>query len=403
MGKFGFIGLLLAISTAAGADGLRWDLNDVSYLLRLPSEGASLPNHLLGPQSSGTKGELLPQDIYERIPTLLNSGNGNPTLYRRALRVIAMRFNPCPSFNANTCKPEVRMVWQPIERYRGDGPWVAQDGAIHSFYQLDDRAATELISGLSELKSEGSSYGVSTGGVSLGVHPALMNEQFSGIFSRKLNDLFLKFCGEENLLQVTFMSLLTPTQWWRFGGFVRQQNRQWQAMPIPRLDADLVDIFNTATEASSTSGAGGTALDGMINVLPDSYPERDNLLPLISNDMRFNDGRDLPIFKDKLAAIARFNNPHISRADEVDCASCHIADAGRFFAVQRFPELSEYRASEDYQQPDGEKFNLQNSTVRSHSTRIVRAFGYFNSVPAINQRAIHETAAAAHWLNQFQR
>lgn len=137
----------------------------------------------------------------------------------------------------------------------------------------------------------------------------------------------------------------------------------------------------------------------MINVLPDTYPEEDNIFTLINKSFRFNDDRDLPIFAEKLGALARFRNPKKTNPLTLDCVSCHIANASELYAVDRFPELERVEVKDTYTNPRPDVFNLENTTIAPKSTKILRAFGYFGDKAAINQRAINESANVAHYLN----
>lgn len=105
------------------------------------------------------------------------------------------------------------------------------------------------------------------------------------------------------------------------------------------------------------------------------------------------------MFREKLDAIARFRNPHRSSTRDLDCASCHYADAARYYATNRFPQIRSLRSDDAFENPDPAIYNLQNTTIVASSTRVVRAFGYFDDKPAVSQRTIHDSVVSAHWLN----
>lgn len=376
-----------------------WNLNDVSYLFRIPKSAQENHNHLLNPRSAGNKGILFPLKTYEALPTLNNSGNGKQRAYEEELRVIALRIDPCPNtFDANQCQPEMRLVWQPLELDPDSQEWFAQDAAVHTFYKLTSEEFSLLKKQLWTLKIKSTDYNISTDKAPLNIHPAFLKEQTFSWFNDSLNKIILHHCGEKNLVKVTFMSLLTPNVWWRFGG-VTPKNGRWTNMKIPRLLPTFQDIFNSAFEPVSMIHNPGVEMDAIFNIHPDDYPVQDNIFKVINKGFRYNDERDLPVFEEKLHAVERFKNPHFSNPDNLDCASCHYADATRFYAEKTFPSLKNFSSPYAFKNPNSSLFNLENSTIGKTATRVVRAFGYFHQQPAINQRVINDSAETAHWLN----
>ena len=392
-------GLCLFISINSWAHSNKWNLNDVSYLFSIPSLDSETPDPLLGLNSQTPRGEvLMPKAIYEKIPTILNAGKGNPSLHP-LFKVVAVRIDPCPSLVEADCQPEMRMVWQAIEKDFYTKKWTARDGAMHSFYALSLPEFAQLKKELWAFKIENQDRGITTLKKPLNVHPAMADKKWGAVNNDHLKNIFLKYSGESRLKKVTFMSLLVPTRWWRFGSFVLDEKGQWAAEEIPRLGGAITeDLFNT-TNGGDPADFMTTKMDGAINSLPESYPERDNLMPMINKSYRSADEKDLPVFKDKLHAVARFRNPHQTNPSNLDCVSCHFADASKLYAVTRFPELHFYKSKYSYKNPNEKIFNLENTTIAPKSTKIVRAFGYFEHLPAINQRTINDSAVSAHWLN----
>ncbi len=391
----------LSFTPSVQAAEMRWNLNDVSYLFPIPQGHEQNADHLLHPDRAGRQGVLLPEAIRQAIPTLLVNGNGNGTLFaERDIRVVSVRVDPCPALAQKSCVPEVRMVLQPVQFDRLDGKWTARDAAVHTVYRLSTTEFEQLTGQLWQLKIAAHQAGVSTHKRPLGVHPALANPGTAKRFNDQLQKLLLDYCGENNLIRVTFMSLMIPTQWWRFGGFERTVEGRWNRLIIPRLGAPDEDIFNTALEEQPFGkGTPGREMDATFNVLPDEYPENDNIFPLIDNSYRQENEDNLSVFRSRLDAVARFRNPHKTNFDTLDCAACHYADASRFYAEKSFPELKGHLSPDSYRNPDPGLFDLENTTVGRAATRILRGFGYFDDQPALNQRAIHESAEAAHWLN----
>jgi hypothetical protein len=394
----GLFSFLVLLAQPAAAAKMQWNLNDVSYLFALPQGDAQAALDLLGPREQSGSGPLLPKHLYSRIPTLLLGGNGNETLYNIALRVVAARIDPCPGLDADACSPEIRLVWQPVEFDQYSKKWLARDAAVHCFYSLPAEAFESLKQDLWKLKLELANAGVDTKQQALFVHPALQNEATAKLFNPTIQQILLKYTGRHNLDKITFVALMTPKQWWRFGAFEKTPDGQWRTADIPRLDLQTVDIFNVAVEDGV--GLGNEAgIDAIFNIFPEEYPEDDNIFAVINKGFRFNDARDRAVFESKLDPIARFRNPHRSNTDTLDCASCHYADATREYISKRFPELGNFSSPEQYPNPAADIYNLANRTVAATSGRNVRAFGFFDDQPVISQRTINESAAVADWLN----
>ncbi len=385
-------------SEAPLASEMQWNLNDVSYLFKLPTGNAQAPVSLLGPKEEARKGPLLPRRLYGRLPTLLIDGAGNATLYKQAMRVVGARIDPCPDGKNNACSPEIRLVWQPVEYDEFAGTWLARDAAVHCFYGLSPTELELLKKDLWDIKKRFAELGVDTKLKALDIHPALRNDRTADGFGREIRRVLLKYVGEGNLEKITYVALLVPTKWWRFGAFEKDRNGKWRTADIPRLGAPTEDIFNVAVYDGIGLGP-EKGLDAVFNVLPEDYPEADNIFTVINKGYRFNDARDRSVFEGKLDTIARFQNPRRTNVDNLDCAACHYADATRYYMGNRFRELKQADSVEEFENPDPTVFNLENGTLAAASTRNVRAFGFLGDKPVVSQRTINESALSALWLN----
>ena len=380
------------------AADMQWNLNDVSYLFQLPTGNAQASVNLLAPQDQDGAGPLLPPKPFAQLPTLLIDGAGNATLYKQALRVVAVRIDPCPDGKTGACAPQVRLIWQPVEYDEFSGKWLARDAAVHCFYALSRGELELLKEELWDIKKRFADLGVDTKLKALDVHPALRNKRTADAFNRDIQRALLNYVGDSNLEKITFVALLVPTKWWRFGAFEKDRNGDWQTAAIPRLDAPTEDIFNVAVYDGIGLGP-EKGVDAVFNVLPEDYPEADNIFAVINKGYRFNDARDRSVFRGKLDAIARFQNPRKTNVDNLDCATCHYADATKYYMGNRFQELRTAGSTEEFKNPDPALFNLENRTLAATSTRNVRAFGFFGDRPVVSQRTINESALSAHWLN----
>ena len=376
----------------------KWNLNDVSYLFPLP-DNRHQQEDLLGTSIPGNSVELLPREVYDKLPTLLLNGNGNNTLYKNSLRVVAARIDPCPELDSASCSPEIRMVWQPLEYDQHVKQWVARDAAVHCFYRLSGQNFKILARQLWDIKKQLKKENISTRLQPLDIHPAFKTRENSQNYLRSVLSVLLQHTGKNNLEKVTFVSLMTPKQWWRFGALEKTTNGQWQATEIPRLELPTVDIFNVAVNDGIGLGS-SKGLDAIFNILPEEYPEKDNLFSVINKGYRFNDERDKAVFMEKLDTVARFRNPHSTNTNNLDCASCHYADATKEYISNRFPDLIFPETNHEFTNPDPTIFNLKNTTTTAKSGRNVRAFGFFHDKPVISQRTINESAVTADWMNQ---
>lgn len=393
---------VLMISISAHATATDWNLNDVSYLFKIPQSLSETSSHLLSPTTKGLKGELLPSHVFRNLPPVLNSGDSNGKLYTESLKVVSVRVDPCPDLEITKCSPEIRMVWQPVQKDSYSKKWMTRDGAVHTFYRLSKAEFKIFKAELWKLKKENMTSGISTDKKPLGVHPAFISKKTNHLFTKKLTSALLEHCGEKNFEKITFMSLLVPTRWWRFGSFEKNESNTWKSPVIPRLNDKIEDLFNTAMEPTGSMSIPAYGMDSMINILPVDYPKEDKIFEIISDGYRFNDDRDLPIFKVKLGAVDRFRNPHKTNPNTLNCSSCHYADAAKTYSERRFESLKGFETKDAYQNPDKSRFDLTNNTIAPKSSRIVRAFGYFAQFPAINQRVINDSAESAIWMNKLK-
>ena len=256
------------------------------------------------------------------------------------------------------------------------------------------------------LKKTMSEMGVSTDRVPLGVHPALLSPLSSKLFQDSFQAIVLKAVGSKNLYRITAMKLFVPNNWLKFFTGFEKVNDQWVLASIPRIQGADIDIINDATEVNATSGQ-IDEVDASIFILI-NYPEEDDLRPIVSSSFRATyssinpNPKDLPQFIRGMGAAHRLQNPHKTNPQTVDCAHCHYSNAAQTFAMKTFPQLNTVflNHADRYSNPDPEHFDLANKSVVTLSTKIVRAFGYFENNPAIMNRTINDSAASAHWLNQ---
>jgi hypothetical protein len=370
-----------------------WNLNDVSILFSLP-EPREESSELLEAGNQGTQGTLLPRSILDKVG-VLNTGSPEGERTYENLRAVSLRYDPE--------KSEARLVWQPVVKDRDRRSWTTEDAAVHTFYRLPREERLHFEAGLLKLKTTMQSQGVSTDRLPLGIHPALRNLATRVNFRRDLHALILAHLGEARLYRFTAMKLLVPENWWKFvSGMERNANGVWSPAPIPRHGGAEIDIINDSTLPGE--------IDASLFALH-TYPTEDDLRPVVSTGFRATFlssepvASDLPHFRRGIGAIHRFRNPKKTNPDTLDCAHCHFADPAMRFALKTFPALAAEADShpDRFANPAPERFDLRNTTAFPESTKMVRAFGYFEDRPVFLTRTIHDSAESAEWLNRRAR
>jgi hypothetical protein len=221
-------------SSFVGASS-RWGMNDVSILLPLPK--TEQYSDLLSPLSQGSRGALLPKEIYDRFP-LLTQFTDPSTLYTQNLKVVGIRLDPCFQEGLmGKCQKQIRLIWQPLFELRGKT--ITADAALHSFYQFDNQTWKTVLSAWEKVKSQDHSQ-------SLQIHPNIVSEGYSGKSWNYLKNTILQFCGNENLIRVTGMRT-NAARVWIFLGFDRI-DASWKSMSIPRIGIRKTQTFMTTAE-----------------------------------------------------------------------------------------------------------------------------------------------------------
>lgn len=172
-----FACLAILLSMPLQAEG--WSMNDATIVYPLPQSAAEL-NQLLAPHDVGRGGALLPLKYWQRIPPI-NQGEGSARTYRN-LRVVAVRLDPCFKYRGD-CLPQVRMVWQPIDRadYGSASPFglEAKDASVHTFHTMDAEVFRRFLEDYEQLLGAAAR---NVGQVPLQVHPVIREQGLGGSF-----------------------------------------------------------------------------------------------------------------------------------------------------------------------------------------------------------------------------
>lgn len=356
-----------------------WNLNDVSYLLPLPENLQNVK--LLNPLSEGLGGPLLNPSYFESLPKLTVELD-NATI-RNDLRLVAVRVDPCfPKPAPEVCQKQIRFVWQ-ILRVGPRQNVETIDAAIHTFYTLDD---TQFEFLLGDLKNWKAKYLNQDDNLPLQIHPAFKDEKALLDFQK----IIAKYAGEKNISRATVMTVRNLGQTWGFVG------------------ADIVDQKLKVLNVARTAGNAQIFINqenpsngfmGQMNPKPKNETAfSDTISDLITNSYPFLKADEATV-RNEVQAALNIENPKLHNPNTMDCVSCHAAQPARewLFKNHKGIDLNSARLSTGY---SNKNFNLTNLT-ESGNTQIIRAFGYFQSKPAISQRVINESAEVADFLNKM--
>lgn len=344
-------------------------LNDVSVLVPIPAS-PSAPGYMK-PRSKGTRGELLPQAVYDQVPEF--PVVSNDSLEYARMRVVGIRFDGC--FMRKTgCEAQIRLVMQPISDTA-----TALDSALHLFYRLTEEELAEVVHELRNLRA----LAPEQKDAPLDVSPVLVSQGMEGPYAAALRDLVLTHAGEQNLVRMTFFLRAPPKQEeWFFGGFERDA----ASGTMTTMDIVGVGKSNQRVDHPVTP-------DGYTYELTPSPTKPEDLTLLLSTEKAKAASRaDL---EKALGAFARLENPQKHGADDLSCGGCHVTTVVTEHAkAQLGLDVSA--------QADAFK-STRDLTVVGESgktTSSLRAFGYFGAKPMIARRLVHETAVVLDDLEQ---
>lgn len=356
-----------AVSGGGGAGGAAaaapaLGLNDVSVLLPLPKT-IDAPGYL-GAADAGARGVLLPQAVFDAVPTFpVTPSQG--LIYDR-MRVLAVRFDGCGG-GVDQCEPEIRLVMQPVNNSK------ARDSALHLFYRLTSQEMSAVVTELRALRALAPE--VTTEGP-LDVHPALVAQGVEGPYGVALRELLLAYAGEDNLVRATFFLRAPPTnEVWFFGGFDRD-GATLTPIDVVGVGTDPQRVILTKTDttyAYDLTPLGTTPEDG--------------------SALTSSAAADAASEADRAAAFGSFlriQNPSTYVPDQLPCAGCHLAsyvtaDATRRFNLDPGSFEDTFTSTRDLSMRGGSASNPSS----------LRAFGWFGDEPMIAQRTINDSAKIA--------
>jgi hypothetical protein len=359
-----------------GESGLSTTLsvNDVSILFPLPGDGSERAAFLWLVPGQGEQGPGFPAELAESLPPLfVDFVDG----YQEAM-VTSLRFDPCFPV-PDGCEPQIRLVAQPVFT-DASGVVMSDDSAAHLFYALSDVEAvvSELVAlrALSEADTDGP----------LGVHPELLREP-DGAFAAALRQLVADHCRVDNLVRVATNTFGFDS--WTFARLDLLEGVPI-AQPIPNLvepsDRQVWRRLAFADDLDDPSGA----------IVPPPIADDFGHLTVSSN---FADG--VPVDPSAAAsaadAVSRILDPLRTTAEEVDCASCHIATQAALFAARNGVPFD---PSEQYDPPEGLDSRLVLDPALQGNLGVTISFGWHRTrspdqqvtlLPSISWRTVNES------------
>jgi hypothetical protein len=352
--------LLAAIHAPAA-----WNVNDLSILLPLPKAGEE--SKMLAPSPA-----LLPKPLYDALPNMLMKPDPE-AIYNGLLKVVAIRFDSCFQEGEGNppCRKQIRLVWQPV--VTKGGKITTLDGAIHSFYSLDDQTFAAMVEELKTLKLE-------NGPATLGVHPVLAQEGY-GAHWEKLKKLVTKY--GKNIVRATMMTTNPRGNIWTFSG-LDIVNGELRRIAIARTPGATVQSYFAALQ-----NAQGEFRAGM-----DPVPEGEQAFAslLRNSEEAKTIMTDRSLIEATKSAL-KVENPRLTNPGTIDCASCHSAHVIPPWTLKNFSfDWNDTFAAELYARLD--------PAAKNEPANVLRAFGYFQDRPVVSRRIQNEAVEAAAQFNE---
>lgn len=348
-------------------------LRNVDVTVAFPLPESNDLESLLRPEDQGRDGPLLPSNVFAdgSLPDLdVRAPLADDEARRAALRVVALRFDPCPGVvmpprDAATCQPQIRLIFQSLQ---AEGrKTIARDGALHAFYRLvpDDFARV-----LDELRRMRAGH-ASDPPVPLGIHPWAQQEGLHGAYATTIRALVTRWCGESNLVRVTSFRRIESGPLWEFA--IRERpDGAWLDRPVATTDQPRQTLRTIS----------GGRWDAMITP-PGSHHDDPTRV------FRVQQKEEAEAF----TAVGRVLDPRAHSSESLDCASCHIAaDVAQFGVSVRNLSLATFASS----------YPLD-VTARSEDEAIgfenVHMISYFGDSFSVSPRVANETAVILEFLN----
>lgn len=355
---------------------IKFDLNDVSYLLPLPQ---NLQNDQALEMNSFVTADFL--KLFPRLHMRYPQADLFQTM-----KLVALRIDPVHK--------HIRSVWQPV--ILGPGQQTTSlDVAVHSFYHLSDSDFLTFVSEIEKWKQTFEPSIQNQNPKALQIHPLvqyaftpnhkLQNQQQSALAD--LLKIFSKSMQKQTLFKVTAMALRSADDMWVFLGFERNTNGIPEPIQISRTKNQTVQTYvNTAVPFDHFEMA---QITGLLENIEFKLGE---FLYQVQNQSALSEDQ----IRSTLKTAHQLENPSLFKEDQMDCVHCHVVQSAREFLQTKYSNSSQTLFQNQYLNAN---YDLTNTTSDIFNTRQIRGFGYFDRGSAISQRVIHESAEAADVLN----
>jgi hypothetical protein len=352
-----------AAPTVVTVPGRTLGTNDVSVLFPLGR------GELWAATLAGRDGvALLPRSAFDLITLPLIRELQGPDATYNALRVVSLRVDPC--FGGTPCFPQIRLVFQGLNASGAS----AFDGAVHALYNL---TTDEFVTLTTRLRTVAALAPENASVTRLEVNPALLAQGMSGAYGAALRDLVVQTISGANLAKMTFMTRVqNGGDRWDFGGFNLRDFQPSGAFSISGLDGTV--LVQTVRENRGGGGGG----QGTYSYIVTPGILRGELNLVLSSGAAQN--ASAAQRQQAMDALARVENPLAESPDTVDCSACHLANRIRGNLQTSFGLSSALSYA-----GTAEATRVVGGADRDNDN--LRAFGYFDSQPAIAQRTANET------------
>ncbi len=329
--------------------GAHVELVDVAVVWPLP-EGTGPGSTHLGPLLTCEQ-----QAVFEAL-----TRSDEPEDLCAALTVTAVRLDPCARSSDGGCRPELRVVLQPV--FAGE----ARDAAIHAFYDVDLDDVTTAVTALMRLRLARDVDGRGP----LDVHPVLVDA--AGLHDIKA--VMTTLLQHARLTKFTQITVHGNNSAWSFS------LREFVDGEITSGEANVQHVLSSSPDAID------------IRVTPPSVGADDFAVLLRT------DGLATATLAEQQTAFnhaARVEHPTLNSTSTVDCAACHTAAAARAATIARF-------ADGNVALTDDERFTSEHHDLTPSSAfnnpQFIHALAWRVRDLAINQRVVNEAAVSADLL-----
>lgn len=408
-------------------EGLRFDVNDVSYLWPVPTTKEDVAKLIsVDEKLADGLSPIWPKELFDAViqtaqlvTVTTSAGTTNHIDFRpfekqfalpNAWKIVGFRVDPsAPGCDARLIgmfgsTPQIRLIVQPVT-VTDSGAVTVHDLTAHLVFSFtkgtestvgpigiprsipDKESFREILSDLKSLKTDLSAVGVSTAG-KLSVHPGLA-AKIPG-FPEKVGAFLKRRLSAQRLGAVAFMGLDTPEPWIFFA--MSKKDGKLVRAPHPTLggkDAQML-TFRGGTHVMPIPSTKNIDRDKGVStsVLFESGIVGKFAAPVFNGLAR-------PLHQDIPDLIA---NPRLAHFFNTDCISCHSESARR-------EQLSIPAGDGMFRYSPSAGLSGVDEALLPHDKWNVRNFGWFpprgaGAVATATMRTANESAESAEFVNR---